>query len=85
MAASAMIAIFIRRRYRSIGHAPKVPAPLHRGFERDPVTGEVRSIMIDWVYDDARAPFVVEVRRVPLAVRWTHPSFFGEHVAFVPS
>lgn len=24
-------------------------------------------------------------RNIPLAVRWTHPSFFLQHVAFVPS
>jgi hypothetical protein len=26
-----------------------------------------------------------KVSEQPLAVRWTHPSFFLQHVAFVPS
>lgn len=26
-----------------------------------------------------------QYRRLPLRVRWLHPAFFGQHVAFVPS
>jgi hypothetical protein len=31
------------------------------------------------------APLVTKEEWVPLAVRWTHPAFFGRHVAFFPS
>lgn len=36
-------------------------------------------------FDVAAAPLVTRRTMVPLVVRWFHPRFFGQHVAFVPS
>jgi hypothetical protein len=30
-------------------------------------------------------PLVTIVREVPLQVRWLHPNYFMQHVAFLPS
>lgn len=32
-----------------------------------------------------KEPLVTRKAQIPLAVRWTHPRFFLQHVAFIPS
>lgn len=42
----------------------------------DPMTGAI---------DTAQLPLVTSESWVDLTVRWTHPAFFLQHVAFLPS
>lgn len=37
------------------------------------------------VIDMSKLPLITQEQWVPLTVRWTHPAFFLQHVAFFPS
>jgi hypothetical protein len=60
---------------------------VREGMEFDNVDGHIKVIKIHPGIFKAYATLEINgvVQDVELAVRWTHPSFFLQHIAFIPS
>lgn len=80
LSASATVA----RAYRDMRYARELPGSCHVTAITDVDKGVIYPTE-QWAIDPESAPLVEDIITLPLLVRFTHPTYFLEHVGFINS